>query len=889
MINNHNKIKTLFWNARSITNKKVEFLNLIRTQNIEIAILTETWLKEKAFSDALYDVIVCNREFAKGGGVAILIKKNIKYEIVSQLKTKVFETVSVKIKINSNEITFIAAYFPGGNSNKQKLLDFKQDLNLFNKLSGNYIIAGDFNAMHTTWNCMRNNIWGKVLDQKLCHSNFSLHFPSTPTYVPTNSKRSFSTLDLILTNISNFLDDPFTINELNSDHLPVVFNINQTASLTIPSPVFSFNKTKWNKFNNVLNKVLTTLNLSEINTNSDMDIFVSKLHNALHDTINKVVPQKILHKKDWLLCLSDHIKHLISLRNLERRRWQRSRSSIHKILYSYYNKTIKINISELKNKHWNTFLASLDKGSKPFWNLCRVMKKKKTKMPALNFNGTLISNNKEKAIKLAEYFVNQNSLTSNFSDITTKNIVQHSIYSLSPLPSGQIPNISLSDIISVSKNLKIRKAPGIDHIPNIVLKNLSKSNYKFLCAIFNKCLELGYFPEKWKIALVTCIPKPGKDKSKVESYRPISLLNTIGKLFEKLIKSRIEKYLEDSNILPNEQFGFRNSHSTVHQVNRIKNLIKKQFTLKNSVGMLTLDIEKAFDSVWHDALIHKLMAYGFPIYIIKIIQSFLKDRCFVVKIGTDQSNNYNITAGVPQGSSLSPILYNLFIADIPKPENCDMALYADDTALISSSPNPTTILTNLEYGFLNIQDYYYKWKIKINGEKTKAIFFTKKRIARNLPNRNLMLNNCEISWENEFIKYLGIYLDKKLLFKTHFEKTIDKINLYIKIMYPIINKKADLNRNNKLLLFKTIFRSILLYGFPVWKNVAKTNLELLQKKQNSILKLLLLKPRCFSTTKLHDLANLNTVQGQIDKLVDAYENSCYNNHNPLIRAIVDQV
>lgn len=282
-----------------------------------------------------------------------------------------------------------------------------------------------------------------------------------------------------------------------------------------------------------------------------------------------------------------------------------------------------------------------------------------------------------------------------------------------------------------------------------------------------------------------------------------------------------------------------------------------------------------------------MIRYKFPTILVKIITSFLNQRYYFVKVGEEKSNSIHLTAGVPQGSSLSPILYNIFISDLPKPPNCELGLYADDTALISSSNCPKEIINNIENGFRMIKSFYYKWKIKINIDKTKAIFFSRKRKPCHLPHRNLKLYNNEIAWENESICYLGIHLDKKLLFKSHLSKTINKINFFIRLLYPLINRNSELNTPNKILIYKTIFRSILLYGFPIWKNAAKSNLDVLQKKQNKILKLILGKPFYFPTKYLHELSEINYINEQINKLEPAFLASCEYSDNPLVKAILD--
>lgn len=150
----------------------------------------------------------------------------------------------------------------------------------------------------------------------------------------------------------------------------------------------------------------------------------------------------------------------------------------------------------------------------------------------------------------------------------------------------------------------------------------------------NKCIKLSYWPQSFKIAKVIPILKSSKAPSEAQSYRPISLLNSMGKILERVIYSRIIEFVEEKNLLPSVQFGFRRGHSTTHQAMRIKKFIMKNKRLKKSVGLLLLDIEKAFDSVWHDGLIHKLIQMKFPAYLIKMIDAFIRNRKFIVTLMT---------------------------------------------------------------------------------------------------------------------------------------------------------------------------------------------------------------------------------------------------------------
>lgn len=208
--------------------------------------------------------------------------------------------------------------------------------------------------------------------------------------------------------------------------------------------------------------------------------------------------------------------------------------------------------------------------------------------------------------------------------------------------------------------------------------------------------------------------------------------------------------------------------------------------------------------------------------LIKILQSFLKDRFYYVQLFDSKSSLYNIPAGLPQGSALSPLLYNVYITDLKATNGCNLTQFADDTSTYFSHKSPKMITRKLESSVKSINTYFERWKIKLNEGKTEAIYFTKRRAARFLPGSDLNLNPAPIKW-SKCIKYLGLLLDDKLTFKRHIEYAVDKTQKYMRILYSLIHRRSKLNILNKILIFKSVFRPIMLYGAPVWNTCATTH------------------------------------------------------------------
>lgn len=229
------------------------------------------------------------------------------------------------------------------------------------------------------------------------------------------------------------------------------------------------------------------------------------------------------------------------------------------------------------------------------------------------------------------------------------------------------------------------------------------------------------------MALIIPIAKPSKDHSRTENYRPISLLPTLSKIFEKLILKRINTFINSNNIIPASQFGFRNNHSTIHQLLRLTDFIATNFQKSKHTLALFLDVEKAFDKVWHQGLLYKIRQYGFPQYLQQIIKSFLINRSFKVQVNLVQSSVYDITASVPQGSPLSPTLFNIFISDLPQLKHSKIALFADDTVIFTTHQNLTLGRNKLQDDLNTLTEWFQQWKIKINPTKCKAKIFSLKK------------------------------------------------------------------------------------------------------------------------------------------------------------------
>jgi hypothetical protein len=215
--------------------------------------------------------------------------------------------------------------------------------------------------------------------------------------------------------------------------------------------------------------------------------------------------------------------------------------------------------------------------------------------------------------------------------------------------------------------------------------------------VFNAVLRRQYFPAAWKHARVVSILKPGTDPALPSSYRPISLLDIVGKLLEKILLNGVLKEVNKSGLLRDEQFGFRPRLSTTLQLARFVEKVNKNLEERRLTGAVFLDVAKAFDTVWAEGLLYKLTVLNFPSYLVKTISWYLQCRTFQVTFQSATSTCRDMRAGVAQGGTVSPVLFSLYVNDMPTPSrHVELALYADDTALVATSRSPYLLVNYLE-------------------------------------------------------------------------------------------------------------------------------------------------------------------------------------------------
>jgi len=383
------------------------------------------------------------------------------------------------------------------------------------------------------------------------------------------------------------------------------------------------------------------------------------------------------------------------------------------------------------------------------------------------------------------------------------------------------------EIKTIISNLKRSSSCGIDQVPSLVVKSVSDSLSPVLAALINRSLTTGTFPDALKIAKINPIYKAG-DKSQIENYRPISLLNTFSKIYERVFLNRLNSYINKHNILHDDQFGFRKNRSTKLALLSFIDTVTDSLDNNDYVISLFIDLSKAFDTIDHTLLLKKLHNYGIRGLAYQFLNSYLTDRFQCVEIDGISSGLKQITCGVPQGSILGPVLFLLYINDI---HTCSdllkFILFADDTTVLYSSSNLGELVTTVNRELTYLVNWFNSNKLSLNVSKTNYIIFSNHKLDKS--HEDVIVGPIKIN-KVATTKFLGVIIDEKLTWTNHIREIEKKLASAI---FVLRNIRYKINSSTALKLYDTLILPHLMYCNILWGNTYKThtaNIYRLQKR-----------------------------------------------------------
>ena len=392
---------------------------------------------------------------------------------------------------------------------------------------------------------------------------------------------------------------------------------------------------------------------------------------------------------------------------------------------------------------------------------------------------------------------------------------------------------SPAEFLAAASNLSSSTATGTDKVAYPMLKHLPRSGMDFLLHIFSLPWSSHSFSSVWKTSSIIPIYNMGKPLDSPASFRPISLTSCVSKLFERIILSRILFFLESNSILSPRQAGFRPGRSTLDQILYFSQSILDGFTKPRPGSRTiqsTIDFSKAFDSVWHPALFHKLISAGLPPCFARWTQSFLSDRRASVVFQHYKSRSFRVRRGVPQGSVFGPVLFSLFINDLPVslPSSVSCSLYDNDLAIWSFSPSVPTAVEAKQGALFRLERWSEYWCLPLNPSKCEVSFFSVDPHQAHLQ-PNLLLLGSRLRF-NPTPTFLGVSFDRTLSFSKHVSSLKAKFFPRLKALRCISASSWGPSKESLSVQYKSFLRSLLTYASPGWfPFLSATNITKLER------------------------------------------------------------
>ena len=852
--------------------KKNRTRSISEGRKIDIALISETHLTERHFAEIRdYKLYTCNHPSGSShGGSAIYIRQSLSHSEAAPFSTAHLQAACISTKsFNGTLIQIAAVYSPPRHS--IKAADYTQ---LFNHLGSKWIIGGDFNAKHQSWGSHITTTKGRELYKAIKISQARAISNGEPTYWPTDTTKIPDCIDFYISRgiPCNYMQVQNAC-DLSSDHSPIILQLSNVFLLEKSVPKVTSKFTDWEAYREAVDREIN-LNL-RLKTVDELESATRNFTTTLVTAARAATPNRPV-----LRVAASYPKEVLSMvqqRRRARHRWQLTRSPEDKSAFNQISRLTKDLIKTSNEKSFHNFVESLDttkEANYSLWKVAKATRKSPSYVPPLRTPTSWARSDDHKAETFADHLENTfqpNDIHSDITPTTELHDESHLIKFFSP-----------NEVKAVIKKLNPKKAPGHDLLSARMLKELPRKAVVMITYLFNAALRLRHIPSDWKLAKIIMLPKPGKPLDETKSYRPISLLSILAKLFEKVYIKRLGETVRRLNVIPEYQFGFRAKHSTIEQIHRVAGTIRTALEKKMHCPAVFLDVSQAFDRVWISGLLHKVSRY-LPAHHTLLIRSYLDNRKFYVQYGSATSTTRHIKAGVPQGSVLGPLLYILYTADLPVHPETEVAIFADDTAILAPHSNYDTAINHLQQATNDISLWTKKWKIKLNSAKSVKVDFSLR------PHRpeTVDIDGQQIQ-NSSSARYLGVHLDQKLNWKTHLEVKRNELNIRFCEMFWLFNKSNKLSLDLKRLLYLAIIQPIWTYAIQLWGCTANSNYLIIQRVQNKIIRKLTGAPWYVSNDQLHKDLQINTVKQVAGRYAARYERRLHRHPNPLATQLLEE-
>ena len=812
------------------------------------------------------------------GHCCIVIKDYIAYNEVFTSSNRV---CALTIKVNSRSIGFVCCYIQHTSAAG---LQHVKDTHLSLESQGvSSVIGGDFNSHSSLWGPISTPTCnsGRQVENWLEHSTLSLHnhYPCIETFRNSRNERSWIDLTCTSDRIANWIQNWIVTrcDEDLSDHNLISFRIVTEENVKLSDRIQDWRNCNWDSLSLYLERDLKNegwldFEWDKITTGEELDTRILELEDAIRRSTRKLIPmrRKTSMRKHWWNPELTRLHR--DLKRKQRRLWKlTSKGRPPDVLESARidrdeaKKNFQKEANAAKTKSWRIFLENTDKTN--MWsNFKRITKQKKRVdlSYVTDLEDQVRSSPLEVANALAEKFIPDIPGTCSPTEAMNDDepmVASDTLLTDLPIALTDFPEVTESEIVRGVFGNKPYGAVGVDRIPNQLYRIAFPFLKRMLLGIVNCVLRTSHHCHHWKTAAVVAVPKTTQHLNSVKSLRPISLLCALGKIVEKIITDRLAHWAESNMVLSDKQFGFRKQKSCETALANLIDRAESCFDQGQDMLVASLDLSSAFDTINGSKLLSRLRDLEVPPYLLSWLQNYVNDRHCVIKVA-DQEFSYPVLSACPQGSPLSPLLFNLYVNQVLEqhetpPSNTPrlsppdahssqsgIQAYADDLLVWTTGPLDTENQSNLQSHLDKIHLWTKEAGLMLNPTKCVTIRLSRKRGGR--PPLKMLIDGTELV-ENSVIKYLGLQIDRKLQWREHVKFAVQKANKRLLTLRKISGHRWGIDSTIMAKLVKMGVLPTLYYAAPIWAS-ARANPQTLRSLEVITRQLALIVTGCLKTT-----------------------------------------
>ena len=821
-------------NVNSLSSKLGEIKELLNVCRFEVLVLSETKL-DASFKQTTLDVegYSCVRQDKRSnsGGLITYISNDIPFSVGNIIACNDdIECSSIELNIADDKIILLGMY-------KNPRMDpvlfkvfFEETCEKLSETYDNVIIIGDLN-----FNMLQDNMLSTIMPP-FCLTNVINQVTCYKSNQPT-------LIDVMLVTKRRKILKSFSENTGISDFHNMIGGVLRIHKPAPPTKKVFIRKTSQIDYDVVLSEISEDNVTQSINLATDVNAAYENLQELLCKTLDKHAPKKqvTIRKKDFH-CMTKELRKAILYRNQLRNKYYKYRTSHYLSLY----RVQRNKVTAIKRKEISSYFAEKCKvGSrnKDFWKAIKpLFSKARTKSDSIPLceNGEVITNDLSTCNIFNDFFRNigSNIGSPENNDRPLDDIMSHyrehaSIKLIKDRINTRNANRFMFrfstevEIRRVIKTLSSKKAAGYDEIPAQFIRRIGMKLVKPLCLIFNQCVRENTFPDKMKMANITPLYKKN-DKLNKDNYRSVNILPILSKVFEKLFYMQMYEYME--SFFHTYLSGFRKGYGCQDLLIRMIEDWRHSIDHGSTVGVVAIDLSKAFDCMPHGLLLAKLSAYGFDTNACELLKSYLMQRQQRVKIGETYSEWVNNIKGVPQGSILGPLLFNIFINDFLYSEfNSKIYNYADDNTLCCTDSSIDNLKIKLHSDCLKAMQWFTDNSMKANAGKFQLMF-----LSRNVDTTDCILRMDDINIKaSNSINILGVKLDKDLKFQLQINEICSQSGKQINALKRI---RHYLDKSCRMTIYNSYINSNFNYCSVVWMFTNKCNKDKLEKTNKRALR-----------------------------------------------------